>query len=144
MWGKYKGSISKGLNLSKFKNWGPKAFGWVSKGAEWGYISWFPVAVQQPPLASATMGKWIHCLKFLSSSAKTLSTPILMIILNKYWRYCPISFNSHITHHSPCQFVQNVTLVLCHIALVQNHLPSWWCAYNAVDVYGKSKTHLIL
>jgi len=39
--------------------------------------------------------------------------------------YCPISFNLHITCHSPCQFVQNVTLVLCHIVLVWNCLPSW-------------------
>jgi len=42
----------------------------------------------------------------------------------KKYAYCPISFNSHVTHHSPCQFAQNVTLVLCHIALVQNCIPS--------------------
>jgi len=41
VWRKYKGSIYKGLNLSEFKNWGPKAFEWVSKGAEGGYISLF-------------------------------------------------------------------------------------------------------
>ena len=39
--GKWQGSISEGLDLSKFKNQGPKAFEWVSKGAEEGYILLF-------------------------------------------------------------------------------------------------------
>jgi len=57
--------------------------------------------------------------------------------------YCPISFNSHITCHGPCQFVWNVTLVLCHIALVRNHLPSqksvFFLAYFTLSAFPLSQ-----